>query len=293
MLASPFAARLAGIPVREREARIAGVATRWWEYGDVDAAAIVAVHGFRGDHHGLEPFVALLDAYRVIAPDLPGFGESRAFPGATTIDAYADWLTAFVAAVAPGTAPTVLGHSFGTIVTARAVARGLDAGSVVLVNPIAAAADQGPSAAGTFVARAWYRIAAALGDRAGRTVLEARPFVDLMSLLTTTTSDRRLRRWIRQEHRRYFSTFASTASVIAGFDASLADHVGHHAEAFTMPTLLVAAAADQIVAVEDVVALAARMPDARLVVLDGVGHLIHYERPEEAAAAIGEFLADT
>ena len=61
------------------------------------------MHGFRGEHHGLEPVVAHLPEVRVISPDLPGFGETPPLPGRThDIDAYAGWLRGFVAAVAPG-----------------------------------------------------------------------------------------------------------------------------------------------------------------------------------------------
>ena len=88
-----------------------GGTTAYWVYGDADATTtLIAVHGYRGDHHGLEPVVAFLDGVRVVSPDLPGFGETpplRAEPGPGgaraehTLDAYAAWLTDFVAAVAP------------------------------------------------------------------------------------------------------------------------------------------------------------------------------------------------
>ena len=42
---------------------------------------ILAVHGFRGDHHGLEPVVAQMPDVRWIMPDLPGFGRDPADRG--------------------------------------------------------------------------------------------------------------------------------------------------------------------------------------------------------------------
>ena len=36
--------------------------------------------------------------------------------------------------------------------------------------------------------------------------------------------------------------------------------------------------------------LAAQLPDSHLEMIDGVGHLIHYEAPDIAAAMITEFL---
>ena len=77
---SPYAEQLGAIPVRSESVEVFGRTTRYWVYGPDDAAVtLVAVHGFRGDPHGLEPVVAFLDGIRVIAPDLPGFGEAEAF----------------------------------------------------------------------------------------------------------------------------------------------------------------------------------------------------------------------
>ena len=288
----PHAEALARLPVAARSAVVAGAQTRWWEYGAADAAiAVVAVHGYRGDHHGLEPVVAQLSELRFLVPDLPGFGASGPLPGRHTVEAYADWLIAFVAAVRTGDAPlAVLGHSFGSIVVAAALDRGLEPDRVVLMNPIAAPAMRGPRALGTLATLGWYRLGGALPERAGRRALEARIMVDGMSALMTVTRDRTLRRWIREEHRRYFSGFHSRDSVIEGFEASIADSVSAHAAAFRVPTLLIAAAQDQITSMRDVRALHGAIPGAELVVIDGVGHLVHYERPRDAAAAIRAFL---
>src|SRR6478735_11619766 len=115
-VASPYSSLLAEIPVVRREAEVRGGTTAYWVYGPEDAeTTIVAVHGFRGEHHGLEPVLAFLPEARVIAPDLPGFGETAPLPGRThDLEAYAAWLSDFVAAVAPGA--IILGHSFGSIV---------------------------------------------------------------------------------------------------------------------------------------------------------------------------------
>ena len=114
----PYAARLAAIPVQRHETEVLGSPTVWWEYGDSDATTtILAVHGFRGEHHGLEPVAAFLPGVRFVMPDLPGFGETPSIPGLThDIDTYTRWLIAFAAAVAPGA--VVLGHSFGSIIAA-------------------------------------------------------------------------------------------------------------------------------------------------------------------------------
>src|SRR3546814_8899764 len=97
---NPYAALLSRIAVERRETEVLGGMTAYWVYGDADAATtVIAVHGFRGEHHGLEPVVAYLPDVRVISPDLPGFGESAPVPGRThDLDLYAEWLNAFAGA---------------------------------------------------------------------------------------------------------------------------------------------------------------------------------------------------
>jgi pimeloyl-ACP methyl ester carboxylesterase len=68
--------------------------------------------------------------------------------------------------------------------------------------------------------------------------------------------------------------------------------VSTYCDGITIPTLLVAAELDDITPVQAHRDLVASMADARLELLMGVGHLIHYEVPELAAAAIHTFLVD-
>lgn len=282
-------------PVK-REAIIAGSVTRWWEFAPragapVEPGTILIAHGFRGDHHGLQRVIDLLPEYRIISPDLPGYGGSSPLPREHSIAGYADWLIEFAATTATRSRPFIMiGHSFGTIVTAAAIDRGLAPDRTILINPIASAPLTGGQAIGGFLVKGLYALGAALPARLGERLLRSRLITDGMSLLTTRTKDRQLRRWIRDEHRRYFSGFQTREVVIEGFAASLSDFVTPHAAAITMPTLLLAAADDQITPMRDVETLHAQLADGTLVVLEDVGHLIHYERPAEAAAAIRAFI---
>ncbi|MCU1437834.1 MAG: putative hydrolase or acyltransferase, partial [Naasia sp.] len=88
---SPYATLLAAIPVERHETQILGSTTRFWAYGADDAeTTVVIAHGYRGEHHGIEPIIAPLPTIRFVSPDLPGFGEST--PMADTphsVDGYA------------------------------------------------------------------------------------------------------------------------------------------------------------------------------------------------------------
>jgi pimeloyl-ACP methyl ester carboxylesterase len=286
---SPYAARVERMPVRRTELRLRGGPTACWTYGPPDAArTVVFLHGLRGDHHGLEPIVAHLDGVRVVVPDLPGFGGSPPFGhDAHDIAGYAAWTGELVAAV--GGRPVLAGHSFGSIIAAAA-APTADIARLVLVNPIATAALSGPRQAMTRITVGYHRLAAALPERAGTALLRHPLVTRIASSAMTTTTDPELRRWIHAEHGRYFSGFADRRVLLAAFHASIGHDVAEYAAAITVPTLLVAAERDDIAPVAAQHALLRKLPDARLVVVPGTGHLAHYEAPGAVAAAIAEFL---
>ena len=213
---------------------------------------LVLVHGFRGDHHGLEPVVAQLPGFRIVSPDLPGFGESATFAGRPhDIDGYADWLGAFIRAVGIDGPYTLLGHSFGSIVAANAaVPRVSRPERLVLVNPIGAPALEGPRGVMTRLAVLYYRTAAALPERAGFALLRNGAIVRVMSVTMAKTRSKSLRRWIHDQHDRYFSAFGDRDAVLEAFHASVSHDVSEVAADIPVPTLLVAAERDDVTPLE-------------------------------------------
>ena len=288
---NPYAPLLEAIPVERCEAQILGGTTAYWTYGpDGAETTVIAVHGFRGEHHGLEPVVAHLPGVRIISPDLPGFGETAPLPGIRhDLDAYARWLGEFTTAVAPGA--VILGHSFGSIVVSAAVAGGLATPRVILVNPIGAPALEGPRGLLTRLAVFYYWAGARLPQRLGDALLRNGLIVRVMSESMAKTRNADLRRFIHDQHDTYFSRFADRDVLHDAFVASVSHDVREFAPRIAQPTLLVAAVRDDITPIEAERHLATLFPDAQLVEIDDVGHLIHYETPEPAAAAITRFLA--
>ena len=288
---NPYAPLLDEIPVERREVGVMGGSTAYWVYGPADAAVtIVAVHGFRGEHHGLEPVVAHLPSLRVISPDLPGFGETAPVPGRRhDLTLYAEWLRAFSAAVAPGA--VILGHSFGSIVVAAAVAGGLATPRMILVNPIGAPALEGPRGVLTRLAVFYYWAGAKLPKRLGDALLRNGLIVRVMSVSMAKTKDPGIRRFVHDQHDTYFSRFADRDVLHDAFVASVSNDVRAFAPRILQPTLLVAAQRDDITPIEAERRLATMFPDAELVEIPDVGHLIHYETPAEAADAITRFVA--
>ncbi len=286
------------MPVNEPQlVRVLGADTRSWTYGNPEGEPIVFVHGFRGDHHGLEGIAqALSEAMpdlRILIPDLPGFGDSPAIPSRThDLSLFGDWLREYVQKVAPG-ATTLLGHSFGSLVVARALKAGLRAARTVLINPISSPALKGPQAALTQAAILYYRTADTLPEPAARALLGNKVIVRGMSEVMAKTSDRKLRRWIHDQHDQYFSRFADSSTLLEAFRASVSHTVPEFADALTMPVLLIAGEKDDITPLARQLDLQRMLPNAQLQIFPDTGHLVHYEAVPEAISEISAFLRRT
>lgn len=293
--APPIAVHLEGRS-QENVLHVAGSTVHYWDYAPVTWGAssrtIVMVHGFRGDHHGLERVVELLPQHRVIMPDLPGFGVSDAMAGAEhNVANYSRFLLSFLDSLALGTSTVLLGHSFGSIVASHFVAAHPGRVSpLILVNPIASPALEGPKGIMTKLAVFYYWAAAKLPAPLGNAILRSKVIVRIMSVTMAKTKDRQLRRFIHAQHDAYFSNFANRDMLLEAFQASVSGTVREVAPQLTLPVLLIAGAEDEIATLPDQHKLTHDLADVQLVVIDDVGHLIHYETPVPAAAAIDDFL---
>ena len=273
-----------------------GHPTPTWVYGSHSTSRpILMVHGFRGDHHGMDLIASQVRGRQVIVPDLPGFGETGSLIGGLTLESYCDHLGALVEQLARewAAAPIILGHSFGSILVTHLVRRRPDlAPELILINPITSPALEGSARFLTNITRAYYALGASLPEKAGHQLLTNPLIVRAMSEVMATTKDRGLRRFIHDQHARYFSTFSDRGSLAEAFDVSVAHTVTENIEHLSMPVLVIAGDKDAIAPIEPTRDFVSRLPEVEFVELSGVGHLVHYERPDEAASAIMEFCRD-
>ncbi len=111
--AGPGAPAPAGV-LRDVTAR--GVRTRVLEAGSERSPALVLIHGLFASHRSFEDLIeALSPRFHVIAPDLPGFGESEKPSPARYnygVEAHAEAIADLIAAFGVGRA-AVLGHGMG------------------------------------------------------------------------------------------------------------------------------------------------------------------------------------
>ncbi len=261
------------------------------EYGDGLAAspAIVMVHGLRGTWQGLDRVArALCSQYRVIIPALPGFGDQPDLTAGNTVAGYVQWLDEFVTAL-DIPAVHLFGHSFGSIIAAASA--GMPLRSLTLMNPVAVSSDRGPHPVLSRFASALYSAAGIVPHGMGTWLLTNRLHVRGMSVAMVRTHDRALRRWIHLQHDTYYNSYTSLPGVIDAFRESAHRSVSDYVGRIRVPTLLIAGDMDDIATVAQERELCLRIPGARLEVIHGVGHLIHYERPAEAAGIIRRFLS--
>lgn len=269
--------------------------TRYWSYpGAQDGAkTVIFIHGYRGNHHGLEAIAGALPDFNVIIPDLPGFGQSTEFADEHSIENYVTWLAKFIEQLNLVQEPVLLGHSFGSIICSAFAASSDSIELLILENPVSAPALKGPNAPLTKIAQSFFALAGTLPLNRALWLLKSWPMVRGMSIVMTKSWNKQLRQWIHQQHDANFNDFASRRVAIEGYNASISHDVSEYAARFTVPTLLIIGARDDITSPKQQYSMAKLIkPFCKVVEHAGVGHLTHYEIPEAVAADIRAFISE-
>jgi abhydrolase domain-containing protein 6 len=244
---------------------------------------LVLVHGFTGSKENWLPLIRLLaPRYRVIAPDLPGWGESTRLADPDTdygFAAQAQRLGDFLAAVAPGEAVHLVGHSMGggiAAVWAGLAPHGLrrlvllDAAGVPFDNDFARRVGAGEHP---------FAVTDVPGlHRQIDLVFARKPFLPW-------PADRALaaQRAAQQPFER-----AVLAQIAGNPDAAFLP--GESAYTIQAPTLLLWCREDRVIDAAAATEYARRIRDNRIVLLEGCGHMPMMEVPAETAQALRDFL---
>ncbi len=261
----------------------------YWTYNKPTLPVVIVAHGFRGTHHGLEYIIQHLPGYHVVTPDLPGFGASPAYENMPhTIESYAETILELIDSLDLQQPPILLGHSMGTVICAEMLKQRPSAASkLVLINPVS----EKPPVAQLFPGYLYHRIAGKyLPEKIGHAVLRNKLLFLLGSSVMTKTKDPELRKLIHWNHITYMKQFAHRRSLLEAFESANSTALDHYIEHITLPTLMIVGKQDTIAPVAGQRRVSTKLPNATLVEFDQVGHIIHYEKPIEAAAAVTAFL---
>jgi pimeloyl-ACP methyl ester carboxylesterase len=239
---------------------------------------LVLLHAYVGDGAGLwrRQLDELSDDFTVVAWDAPGAGRSADPPESFRIGDYADALAGFISALGLGR-PHVAGLSFGGTLALELHRRHPRIPrTLVLISAYAGWAGSLPAQ----VAEQRLRQALDLSD------LPPERFVD--ALAPTMTADSaptsEVTRFVASMSGFHPAGFRAMARASA--EADLRDAL----PAVDVPTLLLYGDSDVRAPLEVADQLHDAIPDSRLVLLPGVGHLCNLEAPEKFNSEVRSFL---
>lgn len=283
----------------ERDAAIGGRRVRYVDIGE-GAQACVLVHGLGGCwQHWSQTIPALARHGRVIALDLPGFGASQRAAGPVSLDGFAD--TAAELCGALGLERVVFfGHSMGGPIALRFASRHPELARALVL-----------------VAGALYEFTALLGLREVAHYVRLRPsdaaavYTEALStgmpmpaaFARSIVASPRLRRLILWPylHEPAALPARATALVLHGAGArgvfptvralGRVDPCAGLADV-RCPILSIGARHDRISPPADLARLDAQARGAKSVLIEGAGHMLMLERPQELNAQVERFLGE-
>jgi pimeloyl-ACP methyl ester carboxylesterase len=232
-------------------------------------AAVLLLHGWGASKELMAPISQRLQGYRVIAPDLPGFGATPPPPQAWGVEEYAAWVVALLDRLRIGRVH-VVGHSNGGRVAIALAADHPDrVGRLVLADSAGIRPRHG----------AWYR-------------WRVRTF----KMLRATSRVRWLPRALRDAAERRASRRGSTdyraasgtlrASMVRLVNADLRPRLAR----LNASTLLIWGDRDQDTPLQDARTMERLIPDSGLVIFEGCGHFAYAEQPDRFARIVDVFL---
>lgn len=241
---------------------------------DFDPAlpAVIFLHG-AGFDHSIWALLARAFAshgFSVLAPDLPGHGRS-AGPPLSSIAALADWTAALIDAAGLHEA-RLIGHSMGSLVALETAARHPQ--KITALGLIATAAPMRVSADLLNAARANDHAAIDMIDIWGHGYRASLGGSEAPGLWMLGGGERLL-------ERAHPGVLFADLSACNDYQNALTA-----AAKVSVPSVVILGSRDLMTPAKSGKAVAATIPNCRLTVLDGAGHMLMTERPEEVLAAL-------
>ena len=239
------------------------------EYEDIGTGktVVVMLHGWKDDMHTFDGITqSLQNSFRVVRVDLPGFGGSEAPKGDWMLDDYIGFVKDFL--IKLNIRPDILvGHSFGGRITIKGIAKKiLSTKKIVLI-----------SSAGVARRKTLKNSVLAVLAKIGRVVTAIPPFS-----------------FWKQEIRRGLyeaigSDYFRVGALRGTFLNIVSEDLSEVAKDITVPLLIIWGSADDTTPLEEGKRLNQLVSGSRLQVIEGAGHFVHKEQPEEVSKLIREF----
>lgn len=268
-----------------------GVETFYLEAGPRDAPKVILLHGLGATNVSMAPLIAeLANTHHVIAPDLPGFGESGKPLRPLHAAYYAKWLVSFLDVLAIDKA-TIIGNSMGGRIALELGIRAPDrTDKLVLLAPSMA----------WRAFRQFVPIARMLRPEMGVMPLLV-PRVQVITTLRTMFAkpDRLAPPWLDAAADEFLHVFASRRGRICFFHAAREIYLeeAHGERGFwerlrtlRAPSLFVWGDRDWLVPSSFARHVVDAVPHATSVVLEDCGHVPQYEAMDRVARLLKLFL---
>lgn len=248
--------------------------TTVWSNGAIEQPKIIFLHGFRGNHHGLELVAQSFPDYHVLIPDLPGYGASAQLSTLHTFQAYTTWLHQLYTTMVLEPCH-LMGHSFGAslgLVFAAQYPQHIK--KLALISPVIAA-----DTLETKLGQAYYQTAQYLPSTL-RTLWVKSRLIDFLSNLLLLKSPSWSRRWELIMSGQQTTPTLDAQVIIENFLSFYDTDFIQLAQKITAPTLLVTGTRDRVSPVVNLQSLHQLMPTSQLKIIAGIGHIAQLEEPQ-------------
>lgn len=260
---------------------------RYWTYGNPNKPVLILVHGITGTHRGFYKIIPqLVDRFFIITPDLPGFGESTTSQQ-LSISRHGEMLNSFIENLKLKTKPFIVGHSYGTLVVAQAIyiAPELSQSRAMLISPV-------PSAIKLFEKRQIGKVGVefhyAIGrlGKIGNWWLQRKIIARIITVTLLTTKDKKLKKEIHREHLNNLEHIKNPKELHRLFKEIHKSGIDKLAPHIKKKVLIVTGTHDTSTPLNEQKKAEQKFKDSALLQIKQVGHLAHYETPDNLAKAM-------
>ncbi len=239
------------------------------EYQDDGVGKVILfLHGWQDDLHAFDVLAAFLSQKnRIVRLDFPGFGRSETPAEAWDLDDYVRFVSDFIKKL-DIQVDVLVGHSFGGRIVMKGIAmEKLRARKLVLIG-----------SAGIARRRTIRNMILWVLAKLGWLIISVPPLVFWREKIR------------KQAYGLIGSDYSDAGMLKETFLNIISENLGEYAKKITIPTLLIWGADDTETPLFDGERLSRLIHNSKLKVIDGAGHFVHREKPEEVAHLIQQFL---